>query len=176
MTARSACRIADRGQLFGRIRTSLTGNRLQKVNDLLLPRGGRIKLATHLREPLVDLREPLINMIAEVGEIVAEVDEVFSKRVEARGRSLAKIAEIAADRAHIAISSSGEHSRSRSVALACFYAPGQVAHLPLESGNTRFEFPRLHTRSVPAPAEVEIRSFAYYAARDRASQHRRAMR
>ena len=127
--------------LVGRFRAFSTGKRVQKVNDLLLSGGRRVEFAAHLREPSVDM--------------IAEVDRVFSKRVEAGCCRLPEIAEVTSDRADVAIGGTGQHSRGSSVALACLHAPGQAAYLMLESRYPRFEIPRLHALTLPAPVDGE---------------------
>jgi hypothetical protein len=128
-----------------RFRPISTGKRVQKVNDLLLSGGRRVEFAAHLREPSVDM--------------IAEVDKVFSKRVEAGCCRLSEIAEVTSDRADVPIGGTGQHSCGSRVALACLHARRQVAYLMLESGYPRFEIPRLHALTLPAPVSGESRSF-----------------
>ena len=112
------------------------------------------ELVVDFRELVIDLRETLVNM-------PAEVDEVFSKRIEARRcgsadssevRSSvgAEVAEFPTERADVAVSRPCEHTRSRRVLLTCLYAPGQVTHLILKSGDPRLQIAGLHVPSVPA--------------------------
>jgi hypothetical protein len=114
---------------FGRSLTFLIRNdRLKKVNDLLLSGGCDVEFAAHLGESLID-------MLLERAEIRTQVHEVLPKGIEACRRGLAELAEIVAESADIAVGGSCEHTSGRSILLAHLYAPGQVAHLVLESGD-----------------------------------------
>src|SRR5689334_11852597 len=128
-----ACRCG----LVRRFRSFSARERVQKVDDLLLSGGSRVELAAHLCEAAVEL-------IAEAGEIFAQINEIFSKRVEAGRRRLPKIAEFTPDLTDVSIGGTGQHTCRRGIALAGPEAPGQVAHLMLESAHPRFEIPSLH--------------------------------
>jgi hypothetical protein len=116
-----------------------------------LPLSGcrNVEFAAHLGESLVE-------MFAEIDEVATEVDEVLAKGVEACGHAVPELAELTAKVADVAVGGTGEYTRRRGVLLTGLYASGQVADLDFESGDARFEIPRLHAVSLPLSADDEM--------------------
>ncbi|MCH9700482.1 MAG: hypothetical protein K0U76_03695 [Actinomycetia bacterium] len=110
---------------------------MEKVNDLLLAGRSGIELSAHLGEPLIELLEFTVDMLAKV-------DEILLHGVEARRRGLAKIAQLTADLADVAICGTGQHPGGSCVLPIGRNLPSKLAHLVFKGGDARLEIVGLH--------------------------------
>ena len=134
----------------------IVDNRLEKLDDLLLTSRSGVELSAHLGESLIDPLESLVDLLEPLGEVLPKVDEVLPHGVEAGRRGPAKVAQLAADLANIAIGGTGKHPGGRGVLLVCMHPSSQIAHLTFEVGDAWLEIVGLH-RDEPTAGPPQCR-------------------